>query len=117
MGGGLVQLAAYGSQDVYLTTNPEITFFKAVYRRCTNFSMESILQLIDGNINFGGNITIVIARNGDLLGNINIQASLPNPANYITNPSSYSYLGWIQGVGNYLIKYINIEIGGMKGHV
>ena len=114
MGGGLVQLAAYGSQDVYLTTNPEITFFKAVYRRCTNFSMESILQLIDGNINFGGNITIVVARNGDLLGNINIQVSLPNPANYITTPTNYSYLGWIQGVGNYLIKYINVEIGGQQ---
>jgi hypothetical protein len=76
--------------------------------------MESILQLIDGNINFGGNITVVIARNGDLLGNINIQVSLPNPANYITNPGSYSYLGWIQGVGNYLVKYINVEIGGQQ---
>jgi hypothetical protein len=76
--------------------------------------MESILQLIDGNINFGGNITIVVARNGDLLGNINIQVSLPNPATYITNPSSYSYLGWIQGVGNYLVKYINVEIGGQQ---
>ena len=114
MGGGLVQLAAYGSQDVYLTTNPEITFFKAVYRRCTNFSMESILQLIDGNINFGGNITVVVARNGDLLGNVNIQVSLPNPATYITDPSQYSYIGWVQGVGNYLIKYINIEIGGQQ---
>jgi len=112
MGGGLMQLAAYGSQDVYLTTNPEITYFKAVYRRYTNFSMESIIQLIDGNINFGGNITVVVARNGDLLGNMVLQASLPSVSNYIVNPSSYSYLGWIQGVGNYLIKYVNIEIGG-----
>jgi hypothetical protein len=50
MGGGLVQLAAYGSQDVYLTTNPQITFFKAIYQRSTNFAMESIPQLVDGNI-------------------------------------------------------------------
>ena len=114
MGGGLVQLAAYGSQDVYLTTNPDITYFKAVYRRYTNFSMESIIQLIDGNINFGGNMTIVIARNGDLLGNMVVQVSLPDPSTYITNPGGYQYLGYIQSVGNYLIKNCSIEIGGQQ---
>ena len=110
MGGGLVQLAAYGSQDVYLTTNPSITFFKAVYQRSTNFSMESIIQLIDGNINFGGNITVVIARNGDLLGNMVLQVCMPDPSIYINN-NNYDYFGWMQGVGNYLIKYTSIEIG------
>lgn len=114
MGGALVQLAAYGSQDVYLTTNPDITFFKAVYRRNTNFSMESIIQLIDGNINFGGNITIVIARNGDLLGDMTMEVCLPQVSNYVNSPSSYSYLGWIQGVGNYLIKNATVEIGGQQ---
>jgi len=114
MGGGLVQLAAYGSQDVYLTTNPQITYFKAVYQRSTNFSMESIIQLIDGNINFGGNITVVIARNGDLLGSMVLQVSMPNPNIYINNPTSYDYFGWIQGVGNYLIKYTSIEIGAQQ---
>jgi Large eukaryotic DNA virus major capsid protein/Major capsid protein N-terminus len=114
MGGGLVQLAAYGSQDVYLTTNPQITFFKAVYQRCTNFSMESIVQLVDGNINFGGNITVVIARNGDLLGNIVLQVGLPDPPGYILNPSTYDSIGWIQGIGNYLIKYVSIEIGAQQ---
>ena len=114
MGGGLVQLAAYGSQDVYLTTNPQITYFKAVYRRYTNFAMESIQQLIDGNINFGGNITIVIARNGDLLGSIVLQFNLPNPADYILNASTYDYFGWIQGVGNHLIVNVSIEIGGQQ---
>jgi hypothetical protein len=109
-----MQLAAYGSQDVYLTTNPEITFFKAVYRRSTNFSMESIIQLIDGNINFGGNITIVIARNGDLLGSMNMQVSLPDPTLYVIDANQYSYFGWVQGIGNYLIKCISIEIGGQQ---
>jgi hypothetical protein len=112
MGGGLVQLAAYGAQDVYLTSNPQVTFFKSVYQRYTNFSMESIVQLIDGNINFGGNITVVIARNGDLLGNIIIQCSLPDPTLYVTG--TYDYFGYIQGVGNYLIKNVNIEIGGQQ---
>jgi len=115
MGGGLVQLAAYGSQDVYLTTNPQITFFKAVYQRCTNFAMESIVQLIDGNINFGGNITVVVARNGDLLGNVVLQVSLPDPTQFITPPTDgYDYFGYIQGVGNYLIKYVNVEIGAQQ---
>lgn len=114
MGGGLVQLAAYGSQDIYLTTNPHITFFKSVYRRHTNFSMEAITQQIDGSINFGGNITVVISRNGDLLGSIVLQLNLPDPKIYIINPSQYDYVGWIQGVGNYLIKAVNIEIGGQQ---
>jgi len=114
MGGALVQLAAYGSQDVYLTTQPQITFFKAVYQRCTNFAMESIIQLIDGNINFGGNITVVVARNGDLLGSIVMQVGLPNPSQFIVNPTDYDYVGWIQGIGNYLIKYVSVEIGAQQ---
>ena len=48
MGGGLMQLVAYGAQDIYLTGNPQITFFKVVYRRHTNFSMECIQQTING---------------------------------------------------------------------
>ena len=114
MGGALVQLAAYGSADVYLTSNPDITFFKTVYHRHTHFAMESIVQLIDGNIAFGGNITVVIARNGDLLGGTTLQFSLPNPSLYITNPNSYDYVGYIQGVGNYLVSNVNIEIGGQQ---
>jgi hypothetical protein len=114
MGGALVQLAAYGSQDIYLTTNPDVTYFKAVYRRHTNFAMESITQLIDGNIAFGGNITAVVARNGDLLGDIVLEVSLPNVADYVVDASSYQYLGWIQGVGNYLINAVSIEIGGQQ---
>ena len=114
MGGGLVQLGAYGAQDVYLTTNPQITFFKSVYQRSTNFSMESIIQLVDGNINFGGNITVVIARNGDLLGETFLQVCLPDPSGYIVNPGQYDSFGWIQSVGNYLVKYVSIEIGAQQ---
>lgn len=114
MGGALVQLAAYGSQDVYLTTNPDITFFKAIFRRHTNFAMEAINQLIDGNITFGGCITAVAARNGDLLGDIVLEVSLPNVSDYVVDASSYEYLGWIQGVGNYLISSVSIDIGGSQ---
>jgi len=67
MGGGLLQLVAYGAQDVYLTGNPQITFFKVVYRRHTNFSIESIQQTFNGNAQAGNRVTCQISRNGDLV--------------------------------------------------
>jgi len=67
MGGGLLQLVAYGAQDVYLTGNPQITFFKVVYRRHTNFALESIQQTFNGSVNFGNRVTATISRNGDLI--------------------------------------------------
>ena len=67
MGGGLMQLVAYGAQDIYLTGNPQITFFKVVYRRHTNFSMESITHQLDGSFNLGGKAFLNIPRDGDLL--------------------------------------------------
>ena len=66
MGGGLMQLVAYGAQDVYLTGDPEITFFKAIYRRHTNFSVESIAQVFNGATGFGRKATVTVSRNGDL---------------------------------------------------
>ena len=78
MGGGLLQLVAYGAQDVYLTGNPQITFFKVVYRRHTNFSIEAIEQTINGNSNFGSRVTIQLTRNGDLINRIYFNAVLTN---------------------------------------
>ena len=62
-----MQLVAYGAQDIYLTGNPQITFFKVVYRRHTNFSMESIRQTFNGTADFGNDVTATISRNGDLV--------------------------------------------------
>ena len=67
MGGGLMQLVAYGTQDIYLTGNPQITFFKVVYRRHTNFSMELIQQTWDSTIAAGSKTSCIISRNGDLV--------------------------------------------------
>ena len=67
MGGGLMQLVAYGAQDVYLTGNPQITFFKVVYRRHTNFACEAIEQTFNGTPAFGSKATVPITRNGDLV--------------------------------------------------
>ena len=68
MAGGLMQLVAYGAQDVYLTGNPKVTFFQAVYKRHTNFAMEAIQQTINGTAANSQRISVTIARNGDLVG-------------------------------------------------
>ena len=75
MGGGLMQLVAYGAQDIYLTGNPQITFFKVVYRRHTNFSMESIQQTWNGQTLSDGRCTATISRNGDLVSRLYIEVS------------------------------------------
>ena len=76
MGGGLMQLVAYGAQDIYLTGNPQITFFKVVYRRHTNFSMETIQQTINGaSTTAGGSGTVTISRNGDLVSKVYVTSS------------------------------------------
>ena len=77
MGGGLMQLVAYGAQDVYLTGNPQITFWKVTYRRYTNFSMESIEQTFNGQADFGRRVTCTISRNGDLAYRTYLQVTLP----------------------------------------
>ena len=76
MGGGLLQLVAYGAQDVYLTGNPQITFFKVVYRRHTNFSIESIKQTFNGTADFGNEVSTTIQRNADLIHKIYLQTTL-----------------------------------------
>ena len=73
MGGGLMQLVAYGAQDIYLTGNPQITFFKVVYRRHTNFAMESIEQTFNGAAKMGQKFSCTIARNGDLLSQVYLE--------------------------------------------
>ena len=104
MGGGLIQLVAYGAQDVYLTGNPQITFFKVVYRRHTNFSMECIEVPID-SANFGNTTNVQILRNGDLAHKIYIKTTLPSlPKNHV----------YVQKPGFALIKSIECTIGGSK---
>jgi len=75
MGGGLMQLVAYGAQDIYLTGNPQITFFKVVYRRHTNFAMEAIEQTWNGSSITTGRCTATISRNGDLVGRMYLEVS------------------------------------------
>jgi Large eukaryotic DNA virus major capsid protein/Major capsid protein N-terminus len=68
-----MQLVAYGAQDVYLTGQPKVTFFQAVYKRHTNFAMENIQQTVNGTPSNGGRVSVTIARNGDLVGDMYIR--------------------------------------------
>ena len=101
MGGGLLQLVAYGAQDVYLTGNPQITFFKVVYRRHTNFALESIEQTFNGSVGFGNRVTATISRNGDLISRAYLVIT-----NASTNLCPY--------FGLRLVKYAELEIGGQR---
>ena len=111
MAGGLMQLVAYGAQDVYLTGNPQITFFKVTYRRHTNFAMESIEQTFNGQADFGRRVTCTISRNGDLAYRTYLQITLPE----ISQPSSGAvFARWLDCPGEQLISQVEIEIGGQR---
>ena len=111
MGGGLMQLVAYGSQDIYLTGNPQITFFKIVYRRHTNFSIEPIQQVFNSNGNWGRSITATISRNGDLLYRMYITVKLPSVPSNNGGTDQFRWLNWL---GHIIIQQAEIEIGGQK---
>ena len=108
MGGGLMQLVAYGAQDIYLTGNPQITFFKVVYRRHTNFSMEAIEQTWNGSVGPRNRITATISRNGDLVHRMYLEQFTGTCANSSTEgslPKNY---------GNNIISDVELEIGGQR---
>ena len=124
MGGGLMQLVAYGAQDIYLTGNPQITFFKVVYRRHTNFSMEAIQQTFNGSTGAGESVlTTTISRNGDLVSNLWLDVTLKavpdmtdapeyNDAAAPSDPVNYT--NWTNNTGHAFVKECEIEIGGQR---
>ena len=119
MGGGLMQLVAYGAQDVYLTGNPQITFWKVSYRRHTNFAMESIEQTFNGQADFGRRVTCTISRNGDLAYRTYLQVTLPEINQQMKNGSSSNsnigvYARWLDFPGEQLISQVEVEIGGQR---
>ena len=117
-GGGLMQLVAYGAQDIYLTGNPQITFFKVVYRRYTNFSVEAIEQVFNGNPTFGQKVSAIISRNGDLINHVYLQVQFPSLSVGSVYPANASpvanNVAWTNSLGHALIRYVDIEIGGQR---
>ena len=104
-----MQLVAYGAQDVYLTSNPQITFWKVTYRRYTNFAMESIEQTFNGQADFGRRVTCTISRNGDLAYRTYLQVVLPE-----INQSMAQFARWLDFPGEQLISQVEVEIGGQR---
>lgn len=120
--GGLMQLVAYGAQDIYLTGNPQITFFKSVYRRHTNFAMENIQQTFSGPVDFGKRSTVTVSRNGDLINSAYVQVALPSLSmDHVSvqlsglspsgSASDYE-ICWTNYVGLALLQTVEVEIGG-----
>jgi hypothetical protein len=106
-GGGLLQLVAQGKQDVFLTGNPQITWFKMVYRRYTNFSIEQQIIQFDNQADFGRRITCLLPRKGDLLGALILEVQLPALYDSVTGePLSYT-----NATAHALIQEVSIEIG------
>ena len=127
MGGGLMQLVAYGAQDVYLTGNPQITFWKVTYRRHTNFAMESIEQTFNGQADFGRRVTCTISRNGDLAYRTYLQVTLPEINQSMRNSGAIHvgdhgkdghpsgvYARWLDFPGEQMVSQVEVEIGGQR---
>lgn len=130
MAGGLIQLVAYGHQDLYLTGDPEITFFKIVYRRHTNFSLEAIQQDFIDKPDFGKRVSCIISRYGDIVRKMHLVVELPSIPKFKNinetehfnklygkygkygKCESLSKFAWVRRIGFAIIKTVEIEIGG-----
>ena len=106
MTGGLLQLVAIGVQDLYLTGNPQVSLFKVIYRRHTNFSMEAVRQSFDGPADFGKSVTARISRDGDLLGRIVLEIDLPK-----IESQNGATISWVNSVGHAMIERVELYIG------
>jgi hypothetical protein len=115
MTAGLIQLVAIGVQDIYLTGDPQVTFFKIVYRRHTNFSIDSLPQYFNTSTpaNFGSEVTCNVARQGDLINRMYLLVEMPSvPKFYLPDgtPDPIKKFAWVRYLGFALIKEITFEI-------
>ena len=110
MGGGILQLSSYGGQDVETIGNPQMTFFKSVYKRHTNFAIETIEQSFEGNITNNENkITSIINKNGDLIHRCFLDIKFPE---FPTNGSDADqYTNWTNATGYAYLKEVSLFIG------
>jgi hypothetical protein len=111
MGGSLMQLVAQGAQDNYITGNPQITYFKAIYRRHTNFVIESIENNFEGHIDLGKKIICSIPRKGDLLYKTYLEIDLEIPQK-IDSGGNITNVSLVNRFGLAMIDYIEFKIGG-----
>jgi len=111
-GGALLQLVAYGAQDVYLTGKPTVTFFQSVYKRHTNFAIEAIPQTLSGQPNPGGLVSVTLARTGDLIGDMWVVLQpTPTSSGQLTSNNSVADMCW---VAERAFNSIELFIGGQS---
>jgi len=133
---GTIQLIFVGPQNIYLTENPQITFFKTVYKRHTNFATDTIEEYFTGSIGFGQKVKCVLSKNGDLLSKLGMHIKLPNLNKHNTDADTSNkkclantkklcscqkcllgdtedklVYGWANAIGHVLFDYIEIWIG------
>jgi len=104
-----MQLVAYGAQDVYLTGNPKVTFFQAVYRRHTNFAMENIEQTVNGTAAPSGRVSVTVARNGDLVADMYVEMESEIDLSLSTDLAASN-----EWVAERAIKDVELSIGGQR---
>ena len=110
MAGGLMQLVSIGIEDLYLSNDPEITFFKMVYKRHTNFSQEPVKQLFSTSPDFGKRVSCTLSKTADLLSTCYVFVELPEiPKN---NDILFEKFRWTRKIGFNIIKSIELEING-----
>lgn len=116
MPGAIVQLVAYGIEDLYLTGDPQITFFKILYRRHTNFSIESVIQNFIVQPKFGETVSCTLARVGDLIGQTFLHVEIPAIPSFVDpitgKVDQVKKFAWVNNLGYALIREIRVEIGG-----
>jgi hypothetical protein len=119
MGGGILQLAAFGSQDIMLTGNPQITFFRQLYKRHTGFAIESIEQAFNGDADFGRQVSATISRTGDLITRMYLEVTLRDLTLYTFKSDDGQTLkstdvNYVNSIGHALLKSVELEIGGFR---
>lgn len=112
---GLLILVSVGKENIYLSSNPEITFFKITHKRHSNFSTETIAQYFKATPDFGRKVTVNLSKNADLLGPIVLYVELPDiiKENSSVLPSGIKNFAWVKKIGLALLSYVDLEIGGV----
>lgn len=133
MSGGLLQLVSYGSADIHLTGAPQITFWRQIFRRYTNFAVEPVLNVFHGTPDFGRRASVTLSRTADLVNRAYVEVVLPAlPPVYDQFWKAYNedltaaelfppspatdshHMDWVNDVGLALIKSVELEIGGTR---
>lgn len=114
MTGGIIQLVAYGNEDLFLTRDPQITFFKVIYRRHTNFAREEICQDFINEPDFGKRSSCVLSANADLANRMALKITLPAVPKITDSNGNLSNtrFAWVKYIGQAMIRSVEVEIGG-----